>query len=161
MKTSSFIGSGLLAGLLMTSAGTLVAQQSSGPEKKFGLGFMLGEPTGINAKYWLSENSAIDGMVGISWQGNDDFTTHLDYLYHLNDLFSIEEESFTVYFGGGPRFKVRDQGDDIFGIRTVGGVAYMLKDAPVDLFAEAGPVFDFTPDFEVRYTIAIGARFWF
>ena len=122
---------------------------------------MLGEPTGINAKYWLSQNSAIDGLLGISWQDNDDFTTHVDYLYHLNDLFSIEQESFTVYFGGGPRFKVRDQGDDIFGIRTVGGVAYMLKDAPVDIFVEAGPVFDLTPDFEVRYTVAIGARFWF
>ena len=122
---------------------------------------MLGEPTGINAKYWLSENSAIDGLVGISWQNNDDFTTHVDYLYHLNDVFSVEGHGFTVYFGGGPRFKVRDQGDDIFGIRTVGGVSYLLKDAPVDLFAEAGPVFDFTPDFELRYTIAIGERFWF
>lgn len=147
----------------MTSAETMIAQQSSKPlpEKKFGLGLMVGEPTGINAKYWLSENSAIDGLVGISWPNDEDFTAHVDYLYHLNDSFSIEAHSFTVYFGGGPRYKARDGGDDIFGIRTVGGVSYVLEDAPVDLFVEGGPVFDFTPDFEVRFTFAVGARFWF
>ena len=30
----------------------------------FGIGVVLGEPTGISGKYWLSEKTAIDGAFG-------------------------------------------------------------------------------------------------
>lgn len=122
---------------------------------------MLGEPTGASLKYWLSDVSAIDGVVGISLDDHNDFTAHADYLYHFNDLIQFSENQMSVYVGGGPRFQARDRRDDLFGVRAVGGVAYIFDDIPVDVFFEAGPVFDLTPDFEVRYTIGVGARFWF
>lgn len=130
-------------------------------DKKFGVGLMLGEPTGASFKYWLSDVAAIDGVVGISLDDDEDFAVHADYLYHLNDVIELDENRMTVYFGGGPRFKARDRRDDLFGIRTVGGVAYIFDDVPVDVFFEAGPIFDVSPDFDVRYTVGIGARYWF
>jgi len=128
--------------------------------KKFGAGLMLGEPTGASLKYWLSDESAIDGLVGFSFDDTD-FSIHADYLYHFNDLVPLDENRLAVYVGGGPRYRARDHRDDLFGLRTVGGVAYIFDDIPVDVFFEVGPVFDVAPDFKVRYTVGIGARFWF
>jgi len=40
-------------------------------------------------------------------------------------------------------------------------VSYMLEQIPLDVFVEAGPVLDFTPNVRLRFTAAVGARFWF
>jgi len=152
----------VLTGLLIFQAAPvgLAQTQTTTQDKKFGVGLMVGEPTGASLKYWLSDVSAIDGLVGLSLDDSD-FSIHADYLYHFNDLVTLDENRLTVYVGGGPRYRVRDNRDDLFGLRTVGGVAYIFDDIPVDVFFEVGPVFDVAPDFKVRYTVGAGARFWF
>ena len=174
VKKTNHIGLALLTGLLVTPGAVLTAQEpqkaqeSQNPprinaivEKKFSAGLMLGEPTGASFKYWISDVSAVDGLLGVSFQGENNFTLHADYLYHFNHVIPLDENRLSVYVGGGPRFKVRDHGDDLFGIRVVGGLDYIFDDIPVDVFFEAGPVFDMTPDFEVRYTVGVGARYRF
>jgi hypothetical protein len=66
-----------------------------------------------------------------------------------------------LYFGGGLRYKLRDGRDDLFGIRAVAGLSYHFDDLPIDIFFEAGPILDVAPDVDVRYTVGIGARYWF
>jgi len=152
----------VLTGLLVIQGVALKADeaQTLTQEKRFGVGLMLGEPTGASLKYWLSDVSAIDSVVGLSFE-DDNFSIHADYLYHFNDVVQLEENRLSLYVGGGPRYRARDHKDDLFGIRAVGGVAYSFDEIPVDIFFEAGPVFDLTPDAKVRYTVGIGARFWF
>jgi len=152
----------VLTGLLVIQAAHLSAaeEQTQTQDKKVGVGLMLGEPTGASVKYWLSDVSAIDGVLGLSFD-DDDFSLHADYLYHFNDLVQLDENRLAFYVGGGLRYRARDHKDDLFGIRTVGGVAYIFDKIPVDVFLEVGPVFDLTPDAKVRYTAGIGARFWF
>ena len=58
-------------------------------------------------------------------------------------------------------YKVRDDRDDQFGFRAVAGLDYLLRNAPLDIFFELGPVFNVTPDFDVDLTVGIGVRFWF
>jgi len=141
---------------------TLEPPAESGPDgRRFGVGLMLGEPAGASFKYWLSERSALDAGVGWSFNDHDDFHIHADYLYHLFDLIPVDQGQLPVYFGGGLRVKFREHREDQFGIRAVAGLAYLFEDKPIDIFFEAGPVFDVTPDFEVRFTAAIGARYWF
>lgn len=160
---STVITAFLLAAIFIAQPSLVQGQESQSlpQDKKFGVGLMLGEPTGASLKYWLSDVSAIDGVVGISLDDKNNFAAHADYLYHLNDVIQLDQNRMPIYFGGGPRFKVRDGKDDLFGIRAVAGVAYIFDDIPVDVFVEAGPVFDVSPDFEVRYTVGVGARFWF
>lgn len=129
--------------------------------KRFGAGLMLGEPLGASVKYWIAENSAIDGGLGLSFNDGDNFHVHADYLHHIPDVIAIDEGQFLLYFGGGPRFKVRNNKDNLFGLRTLAGLTYVFENHPVDTFVEAGPVFDVTPDFKVRFMAAIGARYWF
>jgi len=45
----------------------LLVQTSYAQERTFGLGVMLGEPTGFSAKLWTSNSNAFDfGLVGQS-----------------------------------------------------------------------------------------------
>lgn len=129
--------------------------------RRFGAGIMLGEPIGASFKYWLSDKGAVDGGIGWSLSDHDNFHIHADYLYHLFDLVKVDHGSLPVYFGGGLRVKFRDHEDDLVGFRAVAGLDYLFENQPIDIFLEAGPVFDVAPDFEVRFTAAIGARYWF
>jgi hypothetical protein len=127
----------------------------------FGAGVMIGEPTGVSVKYWLDERSAIDGVVGWSFEGRNDLHLHADYLYHIFDLIDVGRDRFAVYFGGGVRYKLVEHRSDWFGLRGVGGVAYLFQEIPVDVFLELGPVFDLTPDTRLTLGAGVGARFWF
>jgi hypothetical protein len=122
---------------------------------------MLGEPTGVSMKYWISEKSAVDGVVGWSFIDDTNFHVHADYLYHLFDLIPVDEGRLPLYFGGGVRYKLRDNKDDLFGFRGVVGVSYMFEDLPIDIFGEAGPIIDIVPDAKAHFSVGIGARFWF
>lgn len=159
---ATFLSLVLLA-LALGPSSALIAQetQTLPKERTFGAGLMVGEPTGASLKYWLSDVSALDAVIGVSLDDGNDFAAHADYLYHFNDVIDLTKNRMALYVGGGPRFKVQDHGDDIFGIRTVAGLDYIFDDIPVDVFLEAGPVFDLSPDAEVRYTVGVGARFWF
>jgi hypothetical protein len=153
----------LLAGLVVVPSIVAAEEEAQNPfeDKVLGLGFMVGEPTGANLKYWLSEVSALDAAVGVSLDEDANFACHADYLYHFHDVIPLEEDRVSIYLGGGPRFKARDNRDDFFGVRTIVGVAYVFREVPMDLFLEAGPVFDVSPDFELRFTAGVGARYWF
>jgi hypothetical protein len=147
---------------LATPAVTLEPSGDVGHDgRRFGAGLMLGEPTGASLKYWLAEQSALDAGIGWSFHDDDDFHLHVDYLHHLFDLIPVDRGSLPVYFGGGVRAKFRDHRDDLFGFRAVAGLNYIFEDQPIDIFLEGGPVFDVAPDFDVRFTAAIGARYWF
>jgi len=160
MKTNVLVAI-VLTVLSGIAAVPVSADEAATPDKRFGVGMMLGEPTGASFKGWLSDVSAIDGLLGVSLAEDEDFTVQAGYLYHFNDLVRLDENRLTFYVGGGPRYVARDHKDDLFGIRTVGGVSYMFDKAPLDIFFEVGPVFDLTPHVEVRYTVGIGVRYRF
>jgi hypothetical protein len=46
--------------------------------KKFGIGVIAGEPTGITGKYMIDNNSAIDAGVGWETSGNNEFHSRVD-----------------------------------------------------------------------------------
>jgi hypothetical protein len=150
-----------LAGSSLVSA--QAADWTTSSERRFGAGVILGEPTGISLKYWLDHKSAIDAVVGWSFESSrDNVYLHANYLYHLFDLIDARgRDRLAVYFGGGVRHQFMDARSDRFGFRGVGGVAYHLSNIPVDVFLEGGPILDVTPDTKVRFGIGIGARYWF
>lgn len=149
-----------LAGSSLTS--TLDAQPGGYPDRRFGAGVVLGEPTGVSLKYWLDERSAVDGVVGWSFESSrDNLYLNANYLYHVFDDVAIGRDRFAAYFGGGVRYQVMSRRSDRFGIRGVAGVNYLFNDVPVDVFLEVGPILDLTPDTKLRFGAGIGARYWF
>jgi hypothetical protein len=127
----------------------------------FGLGVIVGEPTGIAFKGWLSTTTALAGGAAWSFADNSNFAFHLDYIVHRFDWIDVSKGELPVYFGIGGRFKIRDNADDAVGIRIPVGLDYLFEASPIDLFFEVVPIVELTPSTEFRLNAAIGARFFF
>jgi hypothetical protein len=146
----------LLAGTTATAAGG-----------NFGLGVIVGEPTGVSLKIWTAENRAFDG--GLAWSLGHDYTFHFhaDYLFHEFSLITVEKGRLPLYYGIGGRIKILDDdirnndNDDRIGIRFPVGLEYLFDNAPFDIFLEVVPILDLTPETEVDLNAAIGFRYFF
>ncbi len=125
----------------------------------FGLGIILGEPTGISLKTWVRSNAAIDGAVAWSFGQNSAIHLHADYLFHDFNLFDVESGKLPLFFGIGARFKAEPEAK--FGIRFPVGIAYIFEKAPLDIFLELGPVLDLAPGVSFGFTGSLGARYYF
>lgn len=129
---------------------------------KFGVGIILGEPTGASLKYWLNDTMAIDGAFGASSRDDTDFYMHGDVLWHNFDLIPVSQGRLPLYFGVGGLVRFRDNNrDNEVGIRLPVGLSYMFDNAPIDIFAEIAPAIDVTPDTRGEITGGVGVRFWF
>jgi hypothetical protein len=127
----------------------------------FGLGAIVGEPTGVSAKWWLTDRTAIDAAAAWSFGGRDSFHLHGDYLFHMFDVFPVEKGEMPFYFGVGGRVKFREDDRDRVGVRGPVGVAYRFADLPLELFAEVAPVLDVAPRTRLDLNGGIGIRYYF
>ncbi|HOP60950.1 MAG TPA: DUF3996 domain-containing protein [Candidatus Saccharicenans sp.] len=140
--------------LFCLSAGLLQAQAQ---EKKLGLGIIVGEPTGVIAKYWTSNRTAFDIAGSWSFSGENAFHLHADYLFH--SFIKVETGKLAFYYGIGARLNLQD--DARFGIKIPLGLSYMLPNAPIDIFFEISPVMDLIPDTELNLLGFVGIRYFF
>jgi len=129
--------------------------------KKFGVGVIVGEPTGITIKYMLDDKSAIDAGIGWETSGDNEFHIYGDYLYHMNDLIKVPHGKLPLYFGGGLRFIDREKKKDKLGIRIPVGIEYLFKNVSLGAFFELVPILNLTPDTDFDFEAGIGIRFFF
>ncbi len=133
----------------------------------FGMGLIVGEPTGLSAKYWLRSDRAIDFAFGASFF--TDFRMHATYLYHV-DVF--DNQRVPLYYGVGGSIagrtgRVAEIGTDRrrdrvgLGIRGAIGVSYLVPTAPFDLFVEFGSVLIVFPPAALDIDLSIGIRYYF
>jgi hypothetical protein len=127
----------------------------------FGLGPLVGEPTGLGMKLWLSEKTAVDAGAGWSFVEPDGFQLHGDFLYHLTDLIRVEGGKLPLYFGVGGRVKFVEQGDNRAGLRFPVGISYLFPDTRLEAFAEVAPVLDLAPAAKLEWNGGIGLRYYF
>ena len=147
----------ILLTIALISISNLVSGQISG----LGIGLMLGEPSGLAGKYWLSENNALDFGIGTGFLGdNSGLSFHTDYLYHINDLIKWNYKA-TFYYGFGLRMRFPSGSSTAFGVRGVAGVMMIVKDLPMDVFFELAPSFRLLPTTGLDIDIAIGSRYYF
>lgn len=133
---------------------------SRSQDRGFGAGIIVGEPTGLSGKGWLSSTTAFDAALAWSFARETSFHIHVDYLIHDFDVFTTEEK-IPLYYGIGGRIKTGRSDEGRLGIRMVGGVAYLLRDAPIDIFFEIAPILDLTPSTDFRLNAGLGARYFF
>lgn len=128
-------------------------------QEGFGIGIILGEPTGISFKNWLSPNHAIDGAAAWSFEGHDAFHLHVDYLFHHDNLAKVEGGKLLFYYGIGGRLKMQDRSR--LGVRIPFGAAYLLRASPLDFFLEIVPIMDLAPETELEFNGGFGIRLYF
>ncbi|RJP82436.1 MAG: DUF3996 domain-containing protein [Candidatus Zixiibacteriota bacterium] len=141
----------------------------------FGLGIIIGEPTGVSAKAWLSDENALDFAAAWSLEGRDAFHFHADYLWHAFNVIKPDRGWMPIFFGIGARLLIHDDDhdrdhddddfdddDDVhFGVRVPVGLEYIFVQAPVGIFLEVAPIVDLVPDTDLDFNAGIGARFFF
>ena len=124
---------------------------------KFGLGIILGEPTGISAKVWMPGNTAIDGAIAWSFANESALHIHADFLLHNFDVFS---KVVPLYYGIGGRIKFRES-ETRLGVRIPVGIAYDIPSTQIDLFLEIVPLLNLNPGTSFTMNGAVGGRFYF
>ncbi|MCB9571137.1 MAG: DUF3996 domain-containing protein [Kofleriaceae bacterium] len=154
--------------------------------KTFGLGLMLGAPTGLSGKYFVGRSNAIDFGIGTiyGYRGRHGLHVHADYLWHPLSLTSAPAFELPLYIGIGGRFYNGDRcylyanngkcdyyynGYTAVGVRAPIGISFDFNNVPIDIFGEIAFVFDFLVDHDSRYDNgvyfdvngAIGLRYYF
>ena len=130
-------------------------------DRPFGLGIIVGEPTGINAKYYLNRINAIQGSMAWSLEGNNDIQIQGEYLFHRYDWISVKNGELPVYFGVGLVISFREAADNIIGIEFPVGLDYIFAGSPFDVFGQIVPILELAPATDFELDAAIGARFFF
>ncbi len=147
-------------------------QESVAQDRGFGLGVIIGEPTGISAKAWTSSVNAFDFGLGWSiggdrigkydghYNGGSRIHFHMDYLWHsFNAIHSSER--FPLYYGIGGRINTGAGYDGSVAVRGVFGIAWLPHKTPIDVFFELVPSLQLTPASGFGIDAGIGARYFF
>jgi hypothetical protein len=148
-----------LLGLAALQAHTAAAGTGAAREG-FGLGIIVGEPTGVCGKLWLSPSTAMDGAAAWSIADEGALHLHADFLVHRFDLLHIERGQLPFYYGVGGRIKFQE-GDTRLGVRVPVGLAYLFESTPIDLFLEIVPLLDLAPETDFTLNGSIGVRYFF
>lgn len=140
-------------GFFLAAAPPGVRAQQAGD---WGAGAVLGYPTGVTGKWWLSRVHAMDAGLGFA----DDMVLYGDYWWHGWDVFPQPEPGrLDLRLGAGPRLRFKR--NEEFGLRFMAGVGFWPSKQPLELFVEAGPVFVLAPDTRAHVDAGVGLRFYF
>ena len=126
-------------------------------QKDFGIGIILGDPTGLSAKLYTGSNNAFDFAAAWSFKGPGHLLLQADYVWH-SSLSRTSSGLFALYYGIGGRIIFSD--DPNVGVRIPVGIDYIFSNAPVDIFLEVVPVLDLIPSTDFDLNGGIGVRFW-
>lgn len=130
---------------LTVGASAARAQEDKGA---FGLGLIIGEPTGLSGKLYLSDNTAVDMALGgaVVTKG---IMVHATFLWHPWVLANEGAFVLPAYIGIGGRAFNHDRGrgedgDFHLGARFAGGILFDFRRVPLDVFVEVALIADFS-----------------
>jgi len=129
-----------------------------------GAGFILGDPSGLTAKFFMGKSDAIDIGIG---ESADDLYIYGDYLRHFYGIFPLNE--LAVYFGAGGALhdwehhkKHYYYEDELrIEIRIPCGIEFIARKVPIGVFLELVPVLRFIPQVDFGIRGGLGARYYF
>jgi hypothetical protein len=150
----------MLAALVFTASASVArAAAPFNAENGFGIGFILGKPTGLSGSLPLGQNMAINAALGYSLTSETNLHAQADYVWFVRDILPVESGTFAAYYGPGA-FLIAAK-DAAIGIRMVGGLEYRFDGAPFQVFLEIGPGINILPDTEAYGGGGLGLRYFF
>ena len=170
----------LVAGAAPARAATAAAGMGEGPKiynnrGPFGLGLIIGEPTALSGKLYLTRGNALD--FAASWSARYKWVGGMaDYTYQFWDVLApIADRQVYVpfYVGiGGAMFIDTDSGargpgtnksgnDVALGARIPLGIGMSWRDFPLELFLEIAAVAWVLPGLEPDAMGGLGVRYYF
>ena len=129
-------------------------------------GIILGEPTGLSAKSYVTPTQAFDAALSYSLR-TDSVWIHSDYLYHSESLSkSVPGGRWVPYGGlGGVLYisknKEKQSSRALIAARLPGGLMFYPTKSSFEFFAEIGLIVGLLPATEVSMSGGIGSRYLF
>jgi len=125
-----------------------------------GLGISIGNPTGLNGKYWLNSSRAVDAGLAWSLGKNQEVSIHSDYLLHKEGAFYFNDiHPLDFYYGVGGRMEFADEIE--LGVRVPLGIAHRFEAESADVFAEVAPIVDLIGKTGLELHLIFGGRYYF
>jgi hypothetical protein len=145
------------------SALTLAPRTARAEGGPFGLGIIVGQPTGVTAAYRLGDRTAIDGALGVDLFEGRRFYLHGTFLFVLPDLLGGGSVGLSPYLGPGVFVNDRGGNNDRLGIgvRAPFGLSLDFRRAPLQIFGEFAVLLPLIPDPDLGIGGAVGFRYYF
>jgi hypothetical protein len=162
--------------LLGMMAGSSAGAPAAGSD--FGLGFVLGNPSGLSAKLPAGSVNAFhrilaynqhDGWGNRGWDDRNcgpdnngcDGRLYLggDYVWYNYNAIAVSKGRLPFYYGPGVWTSVAN--DAGVGIRFALGLEYQFATAPFDIFLEIAPGIRVIPNTNGYVSSGLGGRFYF
>ncbi len=148
-----------------------LANPTSNP-RSFGLGVIVGEPTGISAKKWVGDNQAVDGGVAYSFDSKTSSAlAFVDYLWHFPDVVDKTQVSghFSPYFGLGGGLSLESSKETAKTNESVLacearlplGIEWIMPNIPLGLAIEIVPSFKVLPETRLALHGGFAVRYYF
>ena len=166
----------LMAIALALSLSPITASAAQGGP--FGLGIILGEPTGITGRYNMNRTNSVQG--GISFNFDQWFLLYGDYLYNWPGVFGGQNQfvaNLTPYVGVGGLIVLSNRNEvetrkyryytttssskTAVGFRIPLGLEWRAPSFPLGVFLELVPGMTIVPGTNAFFQGGIGARFYF
>ena len=142
---------------------TLLSISAQAQNKGFALGAQLFSPTGVSAKYAISESSSITGLAtfGLN-EFNDSFTLQGNFILNgAKDQFNLESGLLRSYYGLGLNLVFQEFGDATIGLRVPIGIEYALEDQPLEIYMDVAPTLNAQPSTAFFFSSSMGVRYFF
>lgn len=131
----------------------------------FGVGLVLGDPTGVTAEYnrrTRGFGNAIEAAVGIDTFDDDHLYAHLVWKFYLTEIARGRDIDVPLYAGVGPWLAEAGGDDDLHvGARAPFGIALDFRHAPVQVYFELAFVLRVVDDVDAGIGAALGFRYYF
>ena len=143
--------------------------------KTWGLGAVVGSPTGLSANYFLSEDRTIHTTFAYDLGGDDDeleLASH--YTWRMNDL-NFEKIKLGWFYGAGAMLTFRDHdhgnhnhpahdhddGDIDFGPSGTIGLFHEFTEVPLEVFLKGNLTLNLIEDTDVDADAMLGLHYNF
>jgi hypothetical protein len=144
------------------------ARAAGNARDNFGIGVILGSPSGISLKIPQGAQS-INVIAGWDIHNddppgppccNDYFYIGGDYVWYNYNLIHVSQGRLPLYYGPGI-YAAFSKPRNVVGFRFPVGLEYQFATAPFDIFLELGPRVNIVPATDVDIFVGLGARFFF
>jgi len=133
----------------------------------FGIGGIIGQPTGLSFKLKMGQKKAIDGALAIGvipdHSAIDGERTRLyfraSHLWLFPDFIPVTNGLLPLYVGAGGRLRAISYFN--LGIRGSAGLVYVPATAPIDIFFDIGIIVDFIGKVDTDIDAGFGLRYFF
>lgn len=127
-----------------------------------GIGIIVGQPTGVSFKHWLSDANSIDAALAWSFVKGGGLYVHGNYLFENKS--NLDSLTIPWFWGVGANVGTWKSGDDTeigIGVRVPVGLNFRFQQIPSELFLELAPTLNVVPSVNFGVGGAIGYRFVF